>query len=787
MENKIRLLYAEDNTQDADLTRAHFESEAPEFQLENVQSGEQCLKRLQEGQYDILLLDYRLPDMDGIDVLRKLVQTATPVPIVMVTGQGDEELAVRTLRMGASDYVPKGSNYLWTLPSLLKNIVTEFKDKQKIGQTIAPRQRHILYVEHGQMDIDLTLKHFAETAPHFATEVTTTSRQALELLTQGRQFDLVLTDLRMPDMSGLEFIKEAKSRGIHLPFIMITGKGDEEAAVATLKLSAYDYIVKRDNYLTKLTYAIDNALARFDLQKEIAIRRQAEEDLRQSREWLEAVFEASRDGTVVEENGLIVFANKAYARLYGYSEPKELVGKQVSLIQTTEDSKQMQELASQRLRGELPPSVYEFKASRKDGTWVHLEASISTATIAGKFYLIKVVRDITERKRLEEQFRQAQKMEAIGRLAGGVAHDFNNLLTAIKGYSELLLAKLESWDPRRGDLEKIIKAGDTAARLIRQLLAFSRKQMLVPQVLDLNRQVEDLEEMLRRLISEDIELVTSLTAKPGRVKADPSQLEQVILNLAVNARDAMPQGGRLAVETANVELDETYTRRYLAARPGPYVLLAVSDSGFGMDQETQSRIFEPFFTTKDQGEGTGMGLATVYGIVKQSGGYIWVDSEPGRGATFKIYLPQVEEEVDETEVEVDQPVRSRGELLRGSETLLLVEDEEIVRSLIREILESHGYKVLEARQGSEALGTAAEYPAPIHLVLTDVIMPGLSGWELANRLTSMRPEIKVLYTSGYTDNAIARHEVLAPRTAFLQKPFTLEVLLHKVRELLDLP
>ena len=388
--------------------------------------------------------------------------------------------------------------------------------------------------------------------------------------------------------------------------------------------------------------------------------------------------------------------------------------------------------------------------------------------------------DITERKHLEQQLRQAQKMEAIGQLAGGIAHDFNNMLTVISGYSELVLATLPPGDPQRGNIEQIKQAGERAAALTRQLLAFSRRQVLEPKVLDLNAVATNMDKMLQRLIGENIALVTVLKPGLGRVKADPGQVEQVIMNLAVNARDAMPRGGKLTIETADVELDEAYARNHITVKPGPYVMLAVSDTGCGMDAQTQTRVFEPFFTTKEKGKGTGLGLSTVYGIVKQSGGYIWVYSEVGRGTTCKIYLPRVEEALG-----TSQPGAFPASVLRGSETVLLAEDEEVVRSLASRVLRENGYTVLEASNGEEALQLCAQQRGTIRLVMTDVVMTGMSGRELAERLHVAHPEMTVLFTSGYTDEAVVRHGILDTGVAFLQKPFTPDALLHKVREVLD--
>jgi PAS domain S-box-containing protein len=397
------------------------------------------------------------------------------------------------------------------------------------------------------------------------------------------------------------------------------------------------------------------------------------------------------------------------------------------------------------------------------------------------------VSEFLERKQVEEalhtkeeELRQSQKIEAVGRLAGGIAHDFNNLLTVINGYSQLLLGRLGPDAPDRAEIEEISTAGGRAAALTRQLLAFSRKQVLQPRVLELNAVVTNMERMLRPMIGEDIELYTVLQPQLGRVLADPGQIEQVLMNLAVNARDAMPQGGRLTIETSNVELNETYARRLLTMTPGPHVLLAVSDTGCGMDKETQEHIFEPFFTTKEQGKGTGLGLSTVYGIVKQSGGSIWVYSEPGRGTTFKIYLPRVEEPTESVE-----PDTARARLPNGTETILLVEDEAGVRSLARASLQVYGYRVLEAANGDEAIRIFDRRQDAIHLLVTDMVMPGMDGRALSERLSARLPGLKVLYLSGYAEGAIVHNGVLNAGMAFLQKPFTPLSLARKVRAVLD--
>ncbi|MDD5541660.1 MAG: ATP-binding protein [Acidobacteriia bacterium] len=388
-------------------------------------------------------------------------------------------------------------------------------------------------------------------------------------------------------------------------------------------------------------------------------------------------------------------------------------------------------------------------------------------------------KEFSERKQLEKQLLQSQKMEAVGRLAGGIAHDFNNLLTIINGYSELLLQTMPPSDPRFNKVGEIREAGERAKTLIRQLLAFSRRQVLQPRIVSINEIVKGIQKMLQRLIGEDVEVSLSLASSLAPVKADPGQLEQVLLNLAVNSRDAMPQGGRLTIETDNVVLDETYAQSHAEVQPGPYVMMAVSDTGCGMDAETLTHVFEPFFTTKEQGKGTGLGLSTVYGIVEQSGGTLWVYSVPGQGTTFKIYLPAESEPVGVETAEV-----SRSESLQGTESVLVVEDDEGVRRLTCQILHLYGYKVLEASNGKEALEICRSYGEPIHLTLTDVIMPHIGGRELAEQLVKIRPEMKVLYMSGYTDDTVIHQGLLHEGTPYLQKPFSALSLAQKVRQTL---
>jgi PAS domain S-box-containing protein len=425
------------------------------------------------------------------------------------------------------------------------------------------------------------------------------------------------------------------------------------------------------------------------------------------------------------------------------------------------------------------PFQAEFRVKRKDGREVWLNDNAVIVHGSDSHPLMEgIMVDITERKQLETQLQQSRKMEAVGRLAGGIAHDFNNLLTIITGYTELALSRQTVSRELHGDIERIENAAERAAALVRQLLAFSRRQVMQPKTLDLNKIVLNLDVLLRRLMDERIEMLTNIQENLGKVKADPAQIEQVIMNLVVNARDAMPLGGRLIIETTNVDLDSSYADEHVSVKPGPYVMLAVSDTGIGMDRETVAHIFEPFYTTKESGQGTGLGLSTVYGIVKQSGGYIWVYSEPDKGTTFKVYLPRVDEMEEQPSIQETQKFQ------RGNETILLVEDEDAVRDLIETVLTEYGFVVLPARDPEHAEKLAAKFAGEIHLLLTDMVMPRCSGRELAVRVTARRPKINVLYMSGYTDNVITSGGMLEKGLAFLQKPFSPATLVQKVQEVL---
>jgi two-component system, cell cycle sensor histidine kinase and response regulator CckA len=485
--------------------------------------------------------------------------------------------------------------------------------------------------------------------------------------------------------------------------------------------------------------------------------------------------------TVVDGSGQRLYNSPAYQKILGYS-ADEL--RDTSMLEQVhpEDRKLVEGAAHEAQTCGTGRSIV-YRMRHKDESWRTLESMASPVLNAqGKVEKLVIVnRDVSERRHLEEQFRQAQKMEAVGRLSGGVAHDFNNLLGVMIGYSEFLQERMEQSNPLRGSVDEILKAGKRAAMLTRQLLAFSRQQVLDPKVLDLNFAVGDMEKLLRRLIGEDVQLTTVLSQDLGRVKADQGQLEQVLLNLAVNARDAMPQGGKLTIQTENMVMDEEFVRRYpYPVQPGPYICLKVTDTGIGMSPETKARAFEPFFTTKEKGKGTGLGLSTVYGVVKQSGGYIEIESTLGVGTTFRIYLPRVDEPLA-----MERPAFDVAATYEGTETILLAEDESSLRNLTRDTLELCGYRVLAANDGVEALKVSENYKEPIDLVLTDVVMPEMGGRVLVEKLLGQRPDIKVVFMSGYAGQGIGSPGPIAPNSVFLAKPFTRETLSRRIREVLD--
>src|SRR3989442_1756808 len=603
-------------------------------------------------------------------------------------------------------------------------------------------------------------------------ETATTMRAALD----RQPWDVVVGDYSLPHFGGAAALELLRDRGLDVPFIIVSGTIGEEKAVAAMKAGASDYVSK-DN-LKRLVPVIEREVREAAGGRE---RHRTEAALRASEVSYSTLVEHSPVGIYRSNTeGRFGSANAALVRMLGSASAAEVLqldmGRDVSAAPAERRRLLERDTYTDRQYDEV-----EATWKRKDGARLTVQLSVRAVRQGARVeYYETFVRDVTEQRRLQQQLVQSQKMEAVGRLAGGVAHDFNNLLTVILSYSDLLLEDRPPDAPDREDIEQIRKAAVGASALTRQLLAFSRQQVLEPRVLDVNTVVASTEKMLTRLLGEDISLTASLAPALGAVKVDPGQLEQIIMNLAVNARDAMPRGGRLSIETGNVEMDESYVRGHPIAHPGPYVMLAVSDTGIGMDAVTQARIFEPFFTTKEAGRGTGLGLATVYGIVKQSGGFIWVYSEPGHGTSFKIHLPRVEH-AESAIVETDiDPVS-----LRGVETVLLVEDEVDVRTIIRKALEQYGYAVLEAGSGEDAMDIARRHLGAIHLLLTDIVMPHMNGHLLAESLLPRRPDMRVIYMTGHPEDTVVRQGLDPTSVRCLQKPFSLDALCRELRSVLE--
>jgi len=589
-------------------------------------------------------------------------------------------------------------------------------------------------------------------------------------LLAAESFDGVLLDSQALDSSGISGAVKMYPQISSLPIVVIISEHHNAVGKQPLDASAIEFLAKKTlsgELLQKtLRYAIE--------------RNRTERALRQSEQRFQDLFENAKDILfTLDLEGNVTSLNKSAEDVMGWTRAEALSINLKSLVAPEHANLCTQIM--QRILNEEPLQHFEISLLRKDGRKALLETSARLIYSDGRRQGIQgIARDVTERRQLESMVRQSQKLEAIGRLSGGLAHDFNNLLCVISGHAELLSERLEETLPAARNVMQIKKAVDSASTLVRQLLAFSRKQVFHPQILNLNAIVVETEKLLGRLIGEDIEFFTSLEPELGPVQVDPIQVEQVLVNLVLNARDAMPQGGKLTIETYNMDLEEGSRSNGGITPAGKYVVLAVTDNGCGMDEETQSRIFEPFYTTKELGKGTGLGLATVYGIVRQSGGFIWVYSEIDQGTTLKVYLPRVNDPATALPSE-----QTKRDVRRGTETVLLVENAEPLRALAKEFLKSSGYAVMEADNGKEALQIAKAFSGPIDLLLTDVIMPGMGGKQLAEQLTGLRPATKVLYMSGYPDDGIVKSGILGSGMAFLEKPFTREILLRKVRQALS--
>jgi PAS domain S-box-containing protein len=707
----------------------------------------------------VAIVDIKLPDIPGLELLDAIKGASPQTEVIFVTAYASISTAIQAINGAAFAYITKPFEMEHLLATMHKAL-----EKQGLVRALREsEQRYRLVTEHIRDAIFLVDLEGQFTFGNGRIEELTGYRLD-ELI--GRPISQVLT----PEGTRAAAARlETLRAGHDVPFFYETELVRKDGTKIVVEVSSTS--VLQDGAI----------IARLGVARDIRRRRQAEVALRESEERFRATFEQAAAGmghTSLE--GRWVRVNQRLCDIVGYTRD-ELLARTFQDITHPDDLDVDVAATRQLLANEIQSRSREKRYLHKKGSivWVDLTVSVMRDSSGEPKAFIAVVQDITGRKQLEQELLHSQRMEGVGQLAGGIAHDFNNLLTVIGGRGHLGLAKLRADDPLRRDFELIQKTADRAARLTRQLLAFSRKQLLQPRVVDPNDLVQDSANLLKRLIGEEIELVFVPSADVGRVHVDPGQLEQVIVNLAVNARDAMPRGGRLTIETSNAVLDAGYAAQHVGVVPGQFVMLAVSDTGVGMDAATQARMFEPFFTTKGPGKGTGLGLATVYGIVKQSGGHVRVYSEPGVGTAFRIYLPR-------TDAALEEEASAGATLPRGQETVLLVEDDEEVRRFAREVLERLGYTVLEATGANDAVGISERHLGVINVLLTDVVMPQMSGRELAEAIAPARPETRILFMSGYTDDAIVRHGVLEAGIKFLEKPFSPQALAVKVREVLDL-
>ncbi len=652
--------------------------------------------------------------------------------------------------------------------------VTEYLAEQRVQAAQDGPSMRLLVVGEQPADFEYLRKLLESAAEEqLLLQYASSPHEALDSLRQDN-FDLLLCGYHAGSGAGLDFLHQVHQIWPAAPVIFLSDHMSQAAVGQAIEAGAYACIQRSNMKTSSIVRAVSCAIEMYGKERQ---RQRAENMLRKL--W-SAVEQAAELISITDRAGTVEYVNPAFETLTGYSRT-ELIGQTLRLLNSPEEPAATHEqMWETLLSGGIYRGIVTHK--KKNGETFVVEKTITPVRDAQGIVTnyVSCDRDITERRRLELQLQQAHKMDAIGRLAGGIAHDFNNLLMIVSAYAELMLDHFTSEHPLRRNVQQILTASRRAADLTRQLLAFSRKQMQALQVLDLNWVIQEVSKMLPRLIGEDIEFIFVPGEKLDKVKADPVQIEQVVMNLAANARDAMPKGGRLIIETAKVCLDEAYVQRHTMVPPGDYVVVSVTDSGQGIAPEHLGHIFEPFYTTKEEGKGTGLGLATVYGIVKQSGGFIWVYSEPGLGTTFKIYLPRAEQQslVPSQTQHLDEPPQ-------GTETVLLVEDEDAVRQSTCEFLVLNGYTVLEARNGEDALRVAQECNKTIDLMVTDVVMPLMGGAQVANRLTATRPGMKVLFVSGYAESTVLRQGAIDLVGHFLQKPFTLKMLARKIREVLQ--
>ncbi|MEP6474529.1 MAG: PAS domain S-box protein [Gemmatimonadota bacterium] len=755
----IKVLLVEDNPGDARLIfHLLHEVGANDFEIERVSSLEPALDRLSRAGVDAVLLDLDLPDSHGLETFTRTRAAAVGAkPIVVLTGLEDERVALDAIGMGAQDFLVKGRVDGRLLARVIRYAIERRRAEGALAASEAHNRTILENVADGVFVMDRTGRYL-DVNPQ-ACALTGYSRA--ELLTMGTA-DTHLAGERQEARDRID----GYAAGVLQPFERRMLRKDG----SIILVEANPAVLGDGRTLTTV--------------RDISDRRKSEEAIRASESRFRELAENVREVFFVmePETGRALYVNPAYAEVFGHSREHAYATPHAWTEDIHPDDRELvlDDAGSPSRLAQFRQVVYRILRPDHSVRWIRARVTPINDEAGKILRIVGIAEDISDLRQAETQFLHSQKMEAVGRLAGGVAHDFNNVLTAILGYTEILLDSCAGNAEQVTDLTEIRTAGMRAAGLTRQLLAFSRQQVLQPMILDISQVARNLDKMLHPLLGDDVSLHLKLANSPGNIRADAGQLEQVIVNLAVNARDAMPGGGQLTIETAGLHLTEGHASGHPPMMPGHYVMLAVSDTGVGMDPLIQARIFEPFFTTKELGKGTGLGLSTVYGIVKQSGGFIWVYSEPGLGTTFKLYFPVVDSEAEPMLPPAEMPDR-----LHGTETILLAEDDVQLRRLIGVILGKLGYDVIESDNAESAERLAHQRGGAIDLLLTDVVMPGINGRELARRLIETRPAMRTLFMSGYSDAAIVNHGILEPGLNYLQKPFTASILGLRVRQVLD--
>jgi len=762
-EDALRILILEDVPMDAELVEYELERARIPFASRRVDSRDEFLRELEEFQPDLILSDYTLPRFDGMTALSLARERAPSIPFLIVTGSVNEETAVGCMKAGATDYLLK-SNLARIGPAIQAALERGRAQAQKIQAeaALASSERRFRSLVQNSSDLVTIL------APDGTILYASDSAERIVGYSPGQLVgSSLLSYLDRDSAQKVEvLLRDGQTNGAGpIEFSLRRGDG------SPVWLEAVGTNLLND---TTIRGIVLNA-------RDVSERKRSDRALRESEERYRDLFDHASDLVCMSApDGSLLYVNRAWVDGTGYGE-EEIARMQLMDVVHAESRAFYGEVLQRVLQGDRADH-FELVFVPKAGAPITVEGSLSCTFKDGQPSVVRgIYRDVTERKRVEEHLRRAERMQAAGKLAGGVAHEVNNMMTGVIGFSEFLLRSLEEGDARRADVEEIIKAGTRAADVTRQLLAFTRQQFLQPQVLDINTVVSNMEKLLRRSLGEAHSLELRLSSEVAPLRADRGQLEQVLINLVINARDALSGHGRVTIETGTAVWDAEYTQRHegVDIPLGRYVMLAVSDTGCGMEPDVQARIFEPFYTTKPVGQGTGLGLSTVYGIVKQSGGYVWVYSEVGLGSVFKVYLPAAEAGVA---VATPEPPKTP---VQGSETILVVEDEDMVRNLACRGLEEHGYTVVEAQNGTQALEYIKRHPGSVHLVVSDVVMPEMGGRELARLLVKLEPNLPVLYMSGYTGDDVLQRGLLEPGAPFQQKPFTPLGLAAKVRSMLD--